>query len=141
MNILSAATLLFSLSFLLVVGYFLFYPVDILKFKNPLPVQTKQVKAGDSVNYVFKYEKLKDVPVSVVKTLQCPNTIETLTVKQNGQENIGYSNLKLSDIIPSHIPSAKDCRIFIHLEYKVNFFRTVEYNIYTESFEIINTKL
>jgi len=119
----------------IIITFMAVYPVKVYEQNyDKLPVLTSQVVAGEELRYTIDYCKYKPISGTVDKWLVNGEIINFPTVTSNQDAGCHKTNVALK--IPKYTCKGI-ANLNILLRYKVNFFRTQEYLMRTEDFEII----
>jgi len=130
------ATLIISTSLILFLGYQFLWPVEVLKpIVQPYKVITKQVKQGGTLVYTVEACKLKNVSTLVVRRFVSERVV-LYQPPESSNIRIGCLPVNIEVPVPK-LASPGIWHLEIDVSYKVNPFRTKEYHLETEDFEII----
>ncbi len=134
-NYLSFAILIGAFIFLLVFGYWAFYPYKVLEFKDPkFPIVSKTVKSGESINFVTNYCKLLDFSSTTTRAFVDSVIYYTLPITSNIK--LGCNSTVVNVPVPLALSPGKYYIQNVY-EYKVNPIRTIVTTHFTEEFEVI----
>lgn len=134
---LSYLTFIIGLFFLLHYFWSILRPITVIDIKRvPLPVETKQVIAGQNVRFVVDYVKYHNFESHVSKNLICDGSILGLP-SSSRRFPTGKGVVKEEHKIPESTPKGT-CHIEVSIHYFVNQYREESYLFVTEEFEVVN---
>lgn len=119
-----------------VLGYFLFYPYDIVHVKEPIKVINKDnLKTGDFLELMIEYDKHLELPTHTIRTIQCKDgNLVTLTPTESNfpiGQNVVIEN---STVIPQKTSVNTQCKLVLSVTFEPNFIRKITETYETEWF-------
>lgn len=137
-NIISGFTVFFTLSFLFLISFWLFYPYEPITFTHPktrILNENRQVRQGEilqsEVDIIYAY----NIPLTIDRRIvdgvvyyTLPSTIET----ERGYHKYIQNGLT----IPAHLPPGKYHTV-LYLHFKVNPLRIITIKRESEEFEVL----
>lgn len=129
------AILILLTSLVLFIGYEFLWPVEVLKPNvQPYKIVNKKVRPGDSLIYVVDACKFKNVSTTVVRRF-----VDHVVLNQEPEVSnirVGCGQTNVSIMVPKLITPGI-WHLDIDVSYKINPFRTKEYHLITEDFEVL----
>lgn len=131
-----AALLAAMLLFLGLIVFWMTYPYKTVVFnQQPFKVDTKVVKAGESLTYTVDYCKYTDITPTVTRHI-ANGFIFQLSASAAVKKDVGCGKIKVHTLIPSTIPP-DTYHLKVSYAYKVNPIREVYVYAETEEFQVI----
>lgn len=137
-----AAVVLFLIFFFL---YEVFFPIKTIEvFNQPFPIlnTSKEISAGEIVQYQVIFHKYTAVYPTVYRNLICKSGVSfrgqiELSGSEKTPDNIEtQSNISLSYVLPPNVKTNDNCYLQILSIYRINPFHQETLKFITESFTI-----
>ena len=129
-------TVLITFVFLLIVGYWQFYPYKTVVFNDKVfPVVTKEVKRGENLVYLSKACKYSNVIVEISRSF-VDDLVYDMPITTSNRE-LGCSTSVVNIFVPQSLPVGT-YYLRSRYYYQVNPIRTIVINQDTEVFKVIN---
>lgn len=138
-----AASMVGIVGAILLMFYFFFsilYPFKVIDVVEPYNIKLTKTKvvSGEDVGLIFNYCKYMDIKSKTIKNLINNDIVITLApMKTPILLTTGCSRIVLPHTIPKGLEG--DAYIKIQASYRVNIFRTINYEWRTQGFEILAT--
>lgn len=139
-NYLSFLTLLVAFGFLLIFGFWQFYPYKTIEFKNvPFPIfnENKTIEQGGVLVYKTEFCKYTDLEAKVARSFV--DEVVYLVPTDVGVRPKGCGEVMVELTIPNTLPPAT-YKLVIDYTYEVNPIRTISIHEETESFLVVKKK-
>lgn len=133
-NSFAALVILCAAAFLLVCGYWMFWPVRLLEAKQPLHIITTDIQKGKELVYEFDYCRYTTLDALSSRQIICRNRMYILP-DVRGNVPPGCAKGRRSIFLPSEM-DPDTCFVHFSSTFVVNPLRTVTLLFDTESFVI-----
>lgn len=136
-NFIGMGTILLALGFLLLMGFWLIYPYRTSEYKNlPQKVDKRVVKGGEHITIFVDLCKYSDI-MPIVSRSFVDGIIYNIPSYVGVNDQMGCHIFNVQVYIPKALPNGK---YYIRTNYKwqVNPIRTIEKQVTTEMFEVID---
>lgn len=136
-NLLAQLITYINLAVVIIVGWFLFAPLDLTEIHNdPYPVWPASVMPGDTIYYEVEFTKYINYRVKTTKTIICTNGFYRSLPNAVTEAPVGHHIIDAETVIPDDMP-AGECYIQFNSDAHINPIRVEELDSRTESFNII----